>query len=126
MIDLSQVPLPDLFAEITRREDELAARMAAIAEWRNPNRVSNQCAESGHRIVAEVAKAFGVTPSSIMGRDRSPKTCKARHVAMVALYNQNGSLAETGRFFDRDHGTIIHALKSVKKSPSKSTPDPEP
>jgi len=126
MTDLSQIPLPDLFAEIARREDELAAHMAVISEWRNPNRVSTQCAESGHRIVAEVAKAFGVTPSSIMGRDRSPKTCKARHVAMVALYNQNGSFAETGRFFDRDHATIIHALKSVKNSPPKSPSDSKP
>ena len=126
MIDLSQVPLPDLFAELTRRETELAAGLAAITEWKNPSGVSTSCSESGHRIVSEVAKGFCISPSAIMGRRRDSKTVKARHVAMVALYNQNGSLTETGRFFERDHGTILNAIKNVKNSPPKPTPDSKP
>ena len=120
MIDLSNLPTMALFEEIERRENALSQSLAEIKEWRfqrTDSGISPECSSKGRAIVTEVALAFGVTVEDIMGRSKVPKITKARSVAMVALRQQNFSLHEVGRFFDRDHGTILHAMKTVKHNP---------
>ena len=124
MTDLSTIPLPALCAEVSRREKALEADLAAIKSWREPSPVSTACAACGHDTVATVAGKFGVAVADIMGRKRTPKVSRARQVAMAGMHHAGFSLCEIGRFFERDHGTVMHAIKTVKAK--HSPPDGQP
>lgn len=118
MTDLTDMPTAQLIAELKRRESALEAELSSLIDWRSPAPITCDCAEIGQRIVTEVASKFAVRDHDIMGRRRTPKIARARQTAMVALHQAGYSLCEVGRFFDRDHGTVIHALKVIKQSPA--------
>ena len=114
MNDLSEISTVDLIAELHARQAAAEAELAALLQWRAPDGVSQSCRDSGVTTVAAVADAFGLRSAVIMGRGRTPKVSKARAVAMAGMHQAGFSLVEIGRFFDRDHGTVLHALKTVK------------
>jgi hypothetical protein len=71
-------------------------------------------AETKH-LVATIAKRHGVTFQDIMGPCRRAKIVAARFEAIVAVAQVRymWSLPQIGRFFgDRDHTTILHAIKT--------------
>ena len=116
MTDLSSIPLAELLLEITRREVILEEEFSALCAWRYTVKVSTECSDIGRRTVTAVAEKFGVSADDIMSRKRTPKIARARMVAMAGLRMAGFSLSETGRFFERDHGTVIHACKTVKNN----------
>jgi hypothetical protein len=66
-------------------------------------------------IVALVAMKYGVHPRDILGTDRHANVIGARHEAMVSVYQHTqGSMPSVARFFDRDHTTLIHAMRKHK------------
>lgn len=68
-------------------------------------------------IIRGVAEVYSVLPSDIKGRCREERIAEARQVAMVltwkALGGKTGCVSETGRLFERDHGTVLHAKRAV-------------
>lgn len=65
-------------------------------------------------VVDESAKAFDCTPTQIKSESRFGHIVAARHVAMHALWNNsNATKAELARRFNRNHASIIHAIKSI-------------
>ena len=66
---------------------------------------------AGEQIVAVVAREFGVSEGMIMGRLRSKRVARARQVAMSGMWMAGYSYPDVGRFFGRDHGTVMHAVK---------------
>jgi hypothetical protein len=67
------------------------------------------------RLVKTVAQLHNTTVSDIMGPSRFADHVKARHqaVAVVAERFPHWSLPQLGRFFGRDHTTILHALRKM-------------
>jgi chromosomal replication initiator protein len=70
--------------------------------------------------VAEIQEAvawrFRITPSEIRSRRRSRTAARPRQVAMwIARYTTPLSLTEIGWAFERDHTTVIHAIRQVDK-----------
>ena len=69
-------------------------------------------------IIRGVAEVYDVRPEQIKGRGRTGIVAEARQVAMCltwkALGGFDGCQSETGRLFDREHGTVQHALKAVR------------
>jgi chromosomal replication initiator protein len=60
------------------------------------------------------AEAFGLSRERLLARDRSPKVALARQTAMyLARELTDVSLPEIGRGFERDHSTVVHALKRI-------------
>jgi len=118
MTELSEFSLSALIAELHRRERALEEELSVLIQLRSPSMVARECSDRGRLIVSEIAAAFGIHDGDIMGRRRTPKIARARQTAMVALYQAGFTLSEVGKFFDRDHGTVIHALKVIKQSPS--------
>jgi len=121
-LDLSIVPLPDLFAEIDRRELSLHSDLRAIGEWRNSEHVPQETMAAGNRIVAEVSRKSRVPVDAIMGRRRDYKTSRARMICMVALFREIGNTTLTARFFRRDRVCIIHALKTIDSTTPNLNP----
>lgn len=66
------------------------------------------------RIIAEVAAAHGMKPKDILGRRRSKPFVTARHAVICALADNTGlSLAGIGRLINKDHTTVLHALRKA-------------
>lgn len=67
------------------------------------------------KIVREVALEFEVTPNRIMEHNRTEPTLTARFTAVYIFHNKHKpTLAATGDLFNRDHGTILYALRSMQ------------
>lgn len=68
-------------------------------------------------ILGEVARGLNLRPEDILGGKRRPDLVLARQVAMYLCRQKLGlSYPELGRAFGgRDHSTVIHAIKKIKK-----------
>lgn len=68
------------------------------------------------QISAYAASLFGVRITDVLSRNRSDPMVRARQAAMSVLRDVKGySLPRIGRAFDRDHTTVLHALRSVER-----------
>lgn len=67
------------------------------------------------RIIAEVAARHGLTRQDILGEGRSAAVVRARYeaIAEVRRVYPDKSLIWLGMVFERDHSTIIHALRRM-------------
>ena len=66
------------------------------------------------RVIWEVSKASGVTPADILGRERTAHVVRARFAAMLICRNYLAlSYPAIGRAFNRDHSTVINAMRRV-------------
>ena len=74
------------------------------------------------RIISEVSRTYNVTPDDIRGSKRTANISTARQVAMYAVREITGmSLEEIGREFgNRDHSTIVYAMKKMESSLQKN------
>jgi chromosomal replication initiation ATPase DnaA len=65
-------------------------------------------------IVRAVALEYGVKPEHIMSRRRVSRLGPIRHEAMFRIYQETGmSAAAIARHFQRDHTTVLYALKQA-------------
>lgn len=63
-----------------------------------------------------VARYFHISVETMKGERRTREICIARHVAMYLSHNfAQQSTQRIGRFFNRDHSTVIHAIQQVEK-----------
>lgn len=79
-------------------------------------------------IVSLVALKHGVMQREILGRGRTRGVVAARHEAMALVYRHTqASMPAVGRYFDRDHSSIHHALTKLgatHKLVERPTPPP--
>lgn len=68
-------------------------------------------------IISLVAAKHGVTAADIVGPSRTRKIVAARHEAIGVVYThcRQVSLPAIGRLFNRDHTTILHALRKLRR-----------
>lgn len=68
------------------------------------------------RMIRAAGDSLGVTGKEILGRRRTDRVARARHVAMWLVRTKtNLSLMEVGEAFGgKDHGTVIHACRNVE------------
>lgn len=69
--------------------------------------------EPARDIVAKVAALHGMTASEVISARRDRKTVEARFDAIKAVADARPdlSLPQIGRIFERDHTSILHALR---------------
>lgn len=68
-------------------------------------------------IVGKICKDYDVDLLDLLGRSRKKAFVLARHKAMFEVRKQLGfSTLRIGRIFDRDHTTVVHALKKFEGS----------
>jgi Bacterial dnaA protein helix-turn-helix len=73
--------------------------------------------------VRAVSTRTSVPVAEILGRNRRPPIAAARHEAVWRVRLVTGwSLPRLGRFFKRDHTTVLHSLHEMNK---RSARDPE-
>lgn len=67
-------------------------------------------------IIACIAWALKVKPTDVVGDHRNKAFVLARRVAAWVLVKRGNSFAQVGRWLNRDHTTIMHAIKMFDKS----------
>ncbi|MBO5109147.1 MAG: chromosomal replication initiator protein DnaA [Clostridia bacterium] len=71
--------------------------------------------EKMDRIIATVAKKYGISTSDIMGTKRNKEISFPRHVAIYIARKTTGlSLPQIGKFFSRDHSTILSSINAIE------------
>jgi len=101
----------------TERLIDLERRIAAIEE-RGTVFPASRCEPEVLAMKAKelVAVRFGMTMGTIEGRSRTPEVAWARQCAMHLARRFTGlSTPRIGRMFDRDHGTVLWACRTVKE-----------
>ncbi len=63
------------------------------------------------------APMFGTTPGAILSAERSRPVSDARAVAMTAARETGLSLPAIAEHFDKDHGSVIHAVRRTGERP---------
>ena len=67
-------------------------------------------------IVLVTAAHYGITREQLKGKRRTNSVALPRQVAMFLMRRMTTlSLSEIGRFFDRDHTTVIHACEKIER-----------
>lgn len=66
-------------------------------------------------IVKAIATKHNLTVAEVMGNSRRRHIVNARQEAMAAIYTEfpMWSLPTIGRFFDRDHTTVLYSVKAM-------------
>lgn len=66
--------------------------------------------------IVVVSRTYGVTAATIFSNDRHKNAVAARHVAMYLVRGgRRRSYTTVGILFGRDHTTVIHAVKCVRR-----------
>lgn len=69
---------------------------------------------SAGRIIRFVAERYDVHPSVVLGRTVTKTAAAARRHAMYLIRKQlDWSYPEIGAYFNRDHKTVMHAVKRM-------------
>ena len=69
------------------------------------------------QILRECAREYGCTVSDMLGKCRNENIILARRKAMWRLHKRGTmSLTQIGRYLNKDHSTVLHALRKYEKS----------
>lgn len=66
-------------------------------------------------ICADVGDETGITTAEMRGKSREKHITVARHYAMWRARDAGFSYPEIGRFFNRDHSTVMHAIRRLEE-----------
>ena len=90
----------------------IVRRALGRGEQRKPAREAPSLAA----IQEGVCAATGLSKDELLSPSRSPRIARSRQLAMYLARDLTGlSLAEIARGFDRDHTTVLHAIRSVER-----------
>lgn len=71
--------------------------------------------QAANNIISKVAKFYGFTPNDILSKCRERRFVKARFLSIYFIKQKTDfTLVTIGKIFNRDHASIIHALKTIK------------
>ncbi len=68
------------------------------------------------KIINVVSKKYGISPDDIKGRKRQNEIANARHITIYLMsILRNMTSPQIGKFFDRNHTTVLASLKIVEE-----------
>jgi len=103
---------PDLLHEL----QDLRRRVTALEIRARDSIVPQTSNATVRNVIAATAQVFDVPESGLLGRYRRPDLVEARQVAMaLAVHLLSKSMPAVGRAFDRDHTTVLHAMRRVSE-----------
>jgi len=72
-------------------------------------------------VLRAVSTHFGVSQAELVSRDRHKRVTLARHVAMYLCRRRlEASFPDVGRAFNRDHTTVMCAVRRIEALPEMS------
>lgn len=122
----NQLPKPSVFKSAEQIEEQRRERYRQMFEKAAEKFpiVAPDESKTVRGIIARVAEEFGVTSEEIISPRYTRELTRARHEAIYRVWIEKDpiGLAEIGRYFKRDHTTIISALrkKGVKDTSQRT------
>ena len=104
-------------------EKELKPSKRELQSWNywsipsvNPKpKTHEQQLEETKRIIEVICHYYELPYKIVIGKSRIPRFVIIRHITIYFIKKRTDlSLVDIGKLFDRDHTTIIHALKNVE------------
>ena len=78
-------------------------------------------------ITKAIANRAGISMVDIRGAGREKRFVEARHAAFMKIRKTLGrSLPEIGKFFNRDHSTVMYALRKMEGNTRRYQPKKKP
>lgn len=85
-----------------------------LSLWKDPLQSPGIDQRSMREIVRDIAEKNGYTLAEVRSREIAKSVVRVRQMAMYELYGTGRySSTKIGQFFDRDHTTVLHAIKAV-------------
>ena len=111
----------DQFLSYKQATEKLAEEIAA---YHKLGILKNDSVKEATDVVRITASAFGIHSNQLLSRQRPAHIAIPRMVAMYVFRKRLGlTLQEIGKFFKRDHGTAIHAIKVIEKILKAKSPN---
>jgi hypothetical protein len=107
--------LPPSFREAVRPEPSPPALIPPPPPIRAASVKTRPTPDRARRAIREVCDRHIVTWSEIMGPGRTKPVAQARQQAFVALAEMGFPLADIGRFFNRDHTTVLWGIRAHER-----------
>lgn len=71
--------------------------------------------EAFFKITKTVSDIFGVNPKEVInGRRGKLDVVEARQLSMWFIYKGYGNKSNIGRYFSKDHSSVVHTIKVIK------------
>lgn len=84
--------------------------------------INSELNNDPHNIVERICRNYNVSKESVLSESRKSDLTSVRKICMYVLKNKlNMTLAKIGRFFQRDHSTVITSIKDVEKMIEKDS-----
>lgn len=121
-VDAAPKSTRQMLPPISRRALEISEALGAVE--RRLHKVDLPGRQSAMGIIEETAKRHGVPVLTLFSTRRFPWVAKARMEAMaaIAVARPDLSAKAIGRYFGKDHTTVLHALHKAG-IPSRSIDD---
>lgn len=98
--------------ELKLKNHELLKLKAQIKELRNNLKANKD--QVIKTAITTVCKDYNISYEDIMSRSRKRSIVLPRMVLMYKLYQTGFTLMEVGTIFNKDHTTVIHAIRLVE------------
>lgn len=83
-------------------------------QWRLPENLRRLDEDKAVNICEVIAKEFGITLAEMKSSSRTDRISWPRQIAMDTIRSMlHWNYSETGRFFGRDHATVLYAMQVV-------------
>lgn len=90
-------------------------QLAAMIQAERQERVVGRGFSKFTQIASAVAAATDVTIEEMISRDRRMQVAEARHITIYLCRIRTGeTMTAIGKYFARDHTTVIHAIRKVE------------
>lgn len=84
--------------------------------------INSELNNNPDNIVERICRNYNVSKESVLSESRKSDLTTVRKICMYVLKNKlNMTLAKIGRFFQRDHSTVITSIKDVEKMIEKDS-----
>lgn len=97
--------------------DQLRSLVSVLAVQAMPAAPATGPAAVCKLAINAAAPMFGTTPEAILSAERSRPVSDARAVAMTAAREVGLSLPAIAEHFNKDHGSVIHAVRRTAERP---------
>jgi hypothetical protein len=103
-----------LIEELRRQIDAITAALRGMPAHNEPKLPVPLYRRRMADIAAAVALANDLTVTELKSADRTARIAWPRQEAMLAMQEEGFSLPQIGRFFKRDHTTVLHGVRAAK------------
>lgn len=84
--------------------------------------INSELNNDPNNIIERICRNYNVSKESVLSESRKSDLTTVRKICMYVLKNKlNMTLAKIGRFFQRDHSTVITSIKDVEKMIEKDS-----